>query len=71
MAGQSKMALVSSFFSDLQNLRYSTDLIMKKLFANFQFYSIQFHMPLRDIFQNGVKNQDGVFLLFIFLRPRA
>jgi hypothetical protein len=59
------------FFSDLQNRRFSSDLIMKILFGNAQFLLLQLYMTLSEISQNGVENQDGVFLLFIFLRPPA
>jgi hypothetical protein len=42
---------------------------MKILFGNAQLLFLQLYMTLSEISQNGVENQDGVFLLFIFLRP--
>jgi hypothetical protein len=54
------------FFSDLQTRRISFDLIIKILFGNAQFHLIQLPMTLREILQNGVENQDGMFFLLFF-----
>jgi hypothetical protein len=42
-----------------------------KLFGNALSYPKQSYVLSREIFQNGVENQDGEFLLYIFLRPPA
>jgi hypothetical protein len=62
MAEESKLALVKAFFIfDLLYRNFSIDQVDQIHFGNVKLCSIEANLSARELFQNGVDIQDGVF----------